>query len=48
MPTSPHFVSQLSFTASADMNGEVVLCGSVSPSGVTMENITLQVETISE
>ena len=48
IPTSPHFVSQLSFNASADMNGEVVLCVSVSPSGLSEENIILQVETISK
>ena len=49
IPTSPHFVSQLSFTASADMNGEVVVCGSFSPSaGLSQENITLRVENISK
>ena len=48
MPTSPHFVSELSFTASSDMNGEVVWCASSSLSGVSLENITLQVERISK
>ena len=49
IPTSPHFVSQLSFTASADMNGEVVFCSSFSPSsGIAEDNITLQVESISK
>ena len=32
-----HYLSELSFTASADMNGEVVLCGSFSPSSGAAE-----------
>ena len=46
MPTSPYFVSQLSFTASAEMNGEVVMCGGLSPSGDIVQSIILQVESI--
>ena len=48
MPTSTHFVSQLSFTASAEMTGEAILCRSGSPAGVTEKSITLQVDSISK
>ena len=47
MPTSPHFVSQLSFNASADMNGEAFLCQFAHPSGYAIDNrITLQLESV--
>ena len=47
MPTSPHLVSQLSFNASAEMNGETFLCQFGYPSSyVSEDRITLQVGTI--
>ena len=50
--TSPDLVSQLSFTASTDVNGAVVVCAGVSPTGpdgmqeVSTGDITLQVQQI--
>ena len=47
MPTRPHLVTQLNFTASANMNGGVVLC-STTTSSTSSENITLEVENVSK
>ena len=39
MPTSPHFVSQISFVASEMMNGRILACSAGTSSG----SVTIQV-----
>ena len=49
MPTSPHFVSQLNFTASDIMNGSNVLCEGLSGSAdLLAQAVRLEVESISK
>ena len=49
MPTSPHFVSQLNFTASDIMNGSNVLCeGSSGSADLLAQAVRLEVESISK
>ena len=45
MPTSPHLVSQISFTASAGMNGRQLDCVSIVGTTLLQQNTILQVVT---
>ena len=52
MPTSPHFVSQLNFTASDTVNGNNVSCEGIyfssGSAGLLTQAVRLQVESISK